>query len=52
MKITVKEAFVWWEDGIRRVEYPPGDHDVGDACATYAVDAGFAEEKTTARAKK
>ena len=42
MKITVGKTFVWWNKGIRRVEYQPGECDVDDDCARYAIAQGFA----------
>lgn len=42
MKIVVKEAFAWWEDGIRKVEFRPGECDVSDDCARYAIESGLA----------
>ena len=47
MKITVGKAFVWWEKGIRRVEYQSGEHDVDDDCAKYAIAEGFTDDEVS-----
>lgn len=43
MTINVTEPFAWWENGIYKVEYPVGTHDVPLACAEYAISEGLAE---------
>lgn len=44
MRIRVNKNFVWWERGIRLLEYCSGEEavEVEEACACYALAEGFA----------
>lgn len=43
--LKVKKEFVWWEKGITRREYKPGDQiEEDNECAGYAIGEGLVED--------